>query len=315
MALFNTLTSYPWDTKLYPTNPLAKSVAHLKQLPNIVERADSLKPKFEEVSSIINAMLDVTKCIVEFKDLLPQYITADTPEIITATPAIVFSPLNVSRYKSSARFSVNMRKVDYINYQVNRETVITSKMQARVLDAISFFTNVVLSCPLRFNTHFTQSILSSSFPSAPSFLGCSWAKASVISAMDSLTIVLVASITSIINGVCSSHLPFKQWLLTNTDDHGEGRTLLSDGNDFLATIWHVLLGRQNYMGAGMHINLGAILDFHLDPINGTLGYYKPNADGACMIRELFLAIIWTRSMVVGSPPLWDAINSMPMEHV
>ncbi|KAM7500121.1 hypothetical protein LguiA_024535 [Lonicera macranthoides] len=269
VALFNTLTSYPWDTKLYPTNPLAKSVAHLKQLPNIVERADSLKPKFEEVSSIINAMLDVTKCIVEFKDLLPQYITADTPEIITATPAIVFSPLNVSRYKSSAHFSVNMRKVDYINYQVNRETVITSKMQARVLDAISFFTNVVLSCPLRFNTHFTQSILSSSFPSAPSFLGCSWAKASVISAMDSLTIVLVASITSM----------------------------------------------QNYMGAGMHINLGAILDFHLDPINGTLGYYKPNADGACMIRELFLAIIWTRSMVVGSPPLWDAINSMPMEHV
>ncbi|KAM7484165.1 hypothetical protein LguiA_000174 [Lonicera macranthoides] len=108
VALFNTLTSYPWDAKvvialaafavtygefwlvaqLYPTNPLAKSVAHLKQLPDIVEHADSLKPKFEAVTSLIQAMLNVTKCIVEFKDLPPQYITADTPEMITATAHI-----------------------------------------------------------------------------------------------------------------------------------------------------------------------------------------------------------------------------------
>lgn len=108
VALFNTLTSYPWDAKvvialaafavnygefwlvaqLYPTNPLAKSVAHLKQLPDIVEHADSLKSKFEAVTSLIKAMLDVTKCIVEFKDLPPQYITADTPEMITATAHI-----------------------------------------------------------------------------------------------------------------------------------------------------------------------------------------------------------------------------------
>lgn len=108
MTLLNSLSSYPWDAKvvialaafaviygefwlvaqLYPTNPLAKSVAHLKQLPDILERAESLKPKFEALASLIKAMLDLTKCIVEFKDLPSQYITPDTPEMVTATAHI-----------------------------------------------------------------------------------------------------------------------------------------------------------------------------------------------------------------------------------
>ncbi|XP_059657798.1 protein SIEVE ELEMENT OCCLUSION B-like [Cornus florida] len=108
VALFNILQSYSWDAKvvialaafavnygefwlvahLYPTNPLAKSVAFLKQLPNILDHADSLKPKFEALTSVINAMLDVTKCIVEFKDLPSQYISPDTPELATATAHI-----------------------------------------------------------------------------------------------------------------------------------------------------------------------------------------------------------------------------------
>ena len=108
MSLFNTLSSYPWDAKvvvalaafaviygefwlvaqLYPTNPLAKSVAHLKQLPDIMERAESLKPKFEALGGLIKAMLDLTKCIVEFKSLPSQYISQDTPEMVTATAHI-----------------------------------------------------------------------------------------------------------------------------------------------------------------------------------------------------------------------------------
>lgn len=108
VSLFNTLSSYPWDAKvvvalaafsviygefwlvvqLYPTNPLAKSVAHLKQLPDIMERAESLKPKFEALSGLIKAMLDLTKCIVEFKSLPSQYISPDTPEMVTATAHI-----------------------------------------------------------------------------------------------------------------------------------------------------------------------------------------------------------------------------------
>lgn len=74
--------------QLYPTNPLAKSVAHLKQLPDIMERAESLKPKFEALGGLIKAMLDLTKCIVEFKSLPSQYISPDTPEMVTATAHI-----------------------------------------------------------------------------------------------------------------------------------------------------------------------------------------------------------------------------------
>lgn len=74
--------------QLYPTNPLAKSVAFLKQMPEILERAESLKPKFEALNNLIKAMLDVTKCIVEFKELPSQYITPDAPEMVAATAHI-----------------------------------------------------------------------------------------------------------------------------------------------------------------------------------------------------------------------------------
>ncbi|KAK0573206.1 hypothetical protein LWI29_004332 [Acer saccharum] len=108
LGIFSTLSSYTWDAKvvlamaafalnygefwvvaqLYQTNPLAKSVALLKQLPEILERADTLKTKFEALRNLIKAMLDVTKCIIEFKELPAHYITPDTPEMVTATAHI-----------------------------------------------------------------------------------------------------------------------------------------------------------------------------------------------------------------------------------
>ncbi|PSS28553.1 Protein SIEVE ELEMENT OCCLUSION B like [Actinidia chinensis var. chinensis] len=104
VALFNTLSGYSWDAKvvialaafavnygefwlvaqLYPTDPLAKSVALLKQLPDILERSDSLKPKFDALTTLIKAVLDVTKCIVELKELPTHYITDDFPAMATA---------------------------------------------------------------------------------------------------------------------------------------------------------------------------------------------------------------------------------------
>ncbi|KAJ6321440.1 hypothetical protein OIU77_011503 [Salix suchowensis] len=113
LAIFNLLSSYSWDAKvvlalaafavnygefslvaqIYLTNPLAKAVALLKQLPEIIERAEDLKPQFEALANLIRAMTDVAKCIVEFKELPSQYITPDTPEMLTATahiPTAVF---------------------------------------------------------------------------------------------------------------------------------------------------------------------------------------------------------------------------------
>jgi hypothetical protein len=108
LAIFNLVSNYSWDAKvvvalaafalnygefwlvsqLYLTNPLAKAVALLKQLPEIIERAEALKPKFEALTNLIRAMTDVAKCIVEFKELPSQYITPDTPEMLTATAHI-----------------------------------------------------------------------------------------------------------------------------------------------------------------------------------------------------------------------------------
>ncbi|KAF8399816.1 hypothetical protein HHK36_015687 [Tetracentron sinense] len=70
--------------RLYPTNHLAKSVALLKQLPDILEHRDMLKPRFDALNVLIKAMLDVTNCIIEFKELPAQYITPETPAMSTA---------------------------------------------------------------------------------------------------------------------------------------------------------------------------------------------------------------------------------------
>ncbi|KAL7604670.1 protein SIEVE ELEMENT OCCLUSION B [Lactuca sativa] len=107
-GIFNMLSNYEWDAKavislaafavnygefwlvaqLYTANPLAKSLAHLKQLPDVLERGEALKPRFEAVTTLIKAMLELTRCIVEFKELPGQYITPETPELMTATAHI-----------------------------------------------------------------------------------------------------------------------------------------------------------------------------------------------------------------------------------
>ncbi|GAV83969.1 hypothetical protein CFOL_v3_27414 [Cephalotus follicularis] len=104
MVLLNTLSNFSWDEKLvltlaafavnygefwlvanlYTMNPLAKSVAILKQLPNIFEHSNSLKPQFDALNKLIEAMMEVTKCIVQFKELPSLYISAETPPMAIA---------------------------------------------------------------------------------------------------------------------------------------------------------------------------------------------------------------------------------------
>ncbi|RWW13681.1 hypothetical protein GW17_00022583 [Ensete ventricosum] len=104
LALFNSLTHYSWDAKvvialaafavsygefwltaqLHTVNPLAKSVALLKQLPDILEHNEALKPRFDALNNLIKAMVDVTKCIVQFKELPSEYISPDAPDMAMA---------------------------------------------------------------------------------------------------------------------------------------------------------------------------------------------------------------------------------------
>ncbi|KAL5998265.1 hypothetical protein ACLOJK_009204 [Asimina triloba] len=104
MAVLHTLASYRWDakavlalaafavsygefwltTQLHTVNPLAKSVALLKQLPDILEHTDTLKSRFESLNILIKAVLDLTMCIIQLTELPPEYITSDTPPMAMA---------------------------------------------------------------------------------------------------------------------------------------------------------------------------------------------------------------------------------------
>lgn len=98
------VSSHPWDAKLvlslsafavnygefwlvfqsYNSNDLAKSMAILKQVPEILGRSSMLKPQFNSIKDLIKAMLDVANCIVKFRELPSQYITTDESAFSTA---------------------------------------------------------------------------------------------------------------------------------------------------------------------------------------------------------------------------------------
>ncbi|XP_068666741.1 protein SIEVE ELEMENT OCCLUSION B-like [Aristolochia californica] len=104
LAVFNNLSSYPWDAKvvmalaafavsngefwltaqLHTVNPLAKSIAALKQVPEILEHLEVLKPRFDALETLKKAMLDVTKCIIAFKELPGEYIAPDNQSMTIA---------------------------------------------------------------------------------------------------------------------------------------------------------------------------------------------------------------------------------------
>ncbi|KAJ0074928.1 hypothetical protein Patl1_33441 [Pistacia atlantica] len=85
MGILEILGRYEWDAKVvlallafafnfgdflvmaqpYSSNPLLKSVPLLKELPKTQERVDTFKPKIVELSNLIKAALNMTKCIVE----------------------------------------------------------------------------------------------------------------------------------------------------------------------------------------------------------------------------------------------------------
>ncbi|XP_068306797.1 protein SIEVE ELEMENT OCCLUSION B-like [Pyrus communis] len=107
IELLRTLSSYPWDAKvvitlaaysvyygefwlvvqLCTTDPLAKSLATLRQLSDIVEHADSVKPQLEAINNLNKAILNVTKRIVEYGDMVymqSQYVSEDKPPLSIA---------------------------------------------------------------------------------------------------------------------------------------------------------------------------------------------------------------------------------------
>lgn len=107
MELLRTLSNYSWEAKvvltlaafsifhgefwlvvqLCTTEPLARSVAILKQLSDIVEHAASVKPQIEAIDNLVKAITNVTKRIVEYGEMVKlqsHYLSEDTPPLSIA---------------------------------------------------------------------------------------------------------------------------------------------------------------------------------------------------------------------------------------
>ncbi|GFS39873.1 hypothetical protein Acr_00g0065380 [Actinidia rufa] len=69
--------------------PIQVCLSPLKQLPDIIiEHAGSLELHFDAINTLIKAVLDVTKCVVDCKELSTQYISHETPPMSTAMALI-----------------------------------------------------------------------------------------------------------------------------------------------------------------------------------------------------------------------------------
>ncbi|KAL8547563.1 hypothetical protein ACS0TY_007041 [Phlomoides rotata] len=109
MEILNVLANYNWDAKavialasfsinygqfwlvanLFLDDPLAKSVAILKQFPDIIDgHSEVMKPRFEMINGLIKVSLELTRSIAEFRSLPSKYISDDAEPIIAASTCI-----------------------------------------------------------------------------------------------------------------------------------------------------------------------------------------------------------------------------------
>ncbi|KAI7741938.1 hypothetical protein M8C21_024317, partial [Ambrosia artemisiifolia] len=104
LSLFHEVGNYHWDAKLalilaafalnygefwllaqiYSSNQLAKSMAVLRQVPMIMENSAPLKPKFDALNKLIHAIIELTRCIIQFKELPSMYVSYEVPAMARA---------------------------------------------------------------------------------------------------------------------------------------------------------------------------------------------------------------------------------------
>ena len=142
LSIFNLVSNYSWDAKLaltlsafalnygefwllaqiYPTNQLAKSMAILKQLPAILENSGPLRPRFDALNNLIKAMMDVTRCIIEFKELPPKYISQDVPAFakgLTYIPTAVYWAIRSVVAWATQIATLSSMGHEYVNYMIS----------------------------------------------------------------------------------------------------------------------------------------------------------------------------------------------------
>ncbi|KAL5552733.1 hypothetical protein UlMin_040134 [Ulmus minor] len=138
MDILRLIKHYSWDSKvvlaLIPfavsfgefrlvvkhstANPLAKGIALLKQLPEILEHMGDLKPKLNALFELIKEILDVTTKIVEFYELPRQeYYAADSPELNAAVshiPTAVYWTIRSIVVSATQIYSLTGMGIEYL---------------------------------------------------------------------------------------------------------------------------------------------------------------------------------------------------------
>ncbi|XP_076905168.1 protein SIEVE ELEMENT OCCLUSION B-like [Bidens hawaiensis] len=104
LSLFHTVGNFHWDAKLalilaafalnfgefwllaqiYSSNQLAKSMAILRQVPMIMEHSAPLKPRFDALNKLIHSVIELTQCIIQFKELPSMYVSSEVPAMARA---------------------------------------------------------------------------------------------------------------------------------------------------------------------------------------------------------------------------------------
>ncbi|XP_025012374.1 protein SIEVE ELEMENT OCCLUSION C [Ricinus communis] len=148
MILFDLLGNYRWDAKvvlvlaafatsygrlwlimqLYPHNPLAVSVAMLKQLPNDLSM---FKPRFKALSLLVKTMVDVTKCIIKFEGLPFRHVKLDDEAMAITKSYIYISSYWVKRSTLACSFQIT--DLDMKPEQVNSSSTTIAAWQLSTL--------------------------------------------------------------------------------------------------------------------------------------------------------------------------------------
>ncbi|KAL0385181.1 UNVERIFIED_CONTAM: protein SIEVE ELEMENT OCCLUSION B [Sesamum radiatum] len=108
MAILELLSSYTWDAKAvlalasfsvnygqfwliaenFTADPLAKSLAVLRQLPDILALSDVMKTRMDTINSLVKVSLELTRCIAQIGRLPSKYISHDAEPMAIATSHI-----------------------------------------------------------------------------------------------------------------------------------------------------------------------------------------------------------------------------------
>ncbi|XP_057787941.1 protein SIEVE ELEMENT OCCLUSION B-like [Salvia miltiorrhiza] len=85
-------------TKLYTTNPLARLIAVLKQIPeNLDDISLVIKSKFETIIKLVKVSIEVTRLITKFSNLPSKYISNDAEPMVVALTQIPIAVYWITR--------------------------------------------------------------------------------------------------------------------------------------------------------------------------------------------------------------------------